>query len=221
MFHVKQSGAYASCHHHADWRWRNWGRYGSIISMHKIARAMTALLSMVMVFAPLSASACDLSCWLQQSAPDCHAAGHSKEAGQSFMSASSAMDMSAEGEMSSHDPQENAAADYAMNAAAHHWMTPQMDLVRTSLEAIRTSGVRSSSGFDHSRNLSLCSHESCSQTSASASPPRVSGYQPACLYALDIARGNPAYFLTNPHRAAPRTSPPIIVAANLLTTLRI
>jgi hypothetical protein len=187
-------------------------------SMHKIARAMTALLSVFMVFAPLSASACDLSCWLQQTASNCHSAGQPIEGNQSSMPASSTMDMSAEGEMSSHSHQYSAAADYTMSATAHHSMTAQMHLGRTSLEVIRTSGM--SSGFDHSKKLSSCSHETC-QASASASPPRVRADQAACLHAMDIVGVNPANFLTSSDRTAPGTSPPITPAADLLTTLRI
>jgi hypothetical protein len=190
-------------------------------SMHKIARAMTALLSVFMVFGPLSASACDLSCWLQQTTSNCHSAGQPIEGNQSSMPASSTMDMSAEGEMSSHSHQYSPAADYTMSATAHHSMTAQMDLGRTSLEVIRTSDVRSGSRFDHSKKLSPCSHETCSQASASASPPRVRADQPACLHAMDIVGVNPANFLTSSDRTAPGTSPPITPAADLLTTLRI
>jgi len=195
--------------------------------MNKIARAMTALLSVFMVFAPLSASACDLSCWLNQTNSDCHSAGPFTEGSQSLMSAPAMMDMSAGGEMSSHGAQDN--EDYNVSGTAHHSsmteqmdlaMTAQMDSARRPVEVTRTD-VSSTSGFNPSKKLSRCSHESCSQASASASPQRVRGDQPAYLLTVDIAVRNPANFLTNPHEAVFGTPPPITPAADLLIALRI
>jgi len=203
--------------------------------MGKIARAVTALLSVFMVFAPLSASACDLSCWLNQTISDCHSAGPFTEGSPSLMSAPAMMDMSAEGEMSSHGAQDN--EDYNVSGAAHHSsmteqtdlamteqmdlaMTEQMDLARRPVEVTRTD-VSSTSGFSPSKKLSRCSHETCSQASASASPQRVRGDQPAYLLTVDIAVRNPANFLTNPHEAVFGTPPPITPAADLLIALRI
>ena len=184
--------------------------------MGKIARAMTALLSVFMVFAPLSASACDLSCWLNQANSDCHSAGQFGEGSQSLMSAPAMMDMSAEGEMSSQGAQNN--ADYNFSATAHHSKTEQMHLAPRPVEVARTD-ASSTSRFDPSKKLSRCSHESCSQ--ASASPPRVRGHLPAYLQHVAVDSLNPANFLTNPYRRALGTSPPLTPAADLLITLRI
>lgn len=189
--------------------------------MPKFIRAMTALLSAFMVFAPLSASACELSCWLHQTDSDCHSAVQATEPSQSSISAPSAMDMSAEGGMSSPGLQHEAAADYTVSATAHHSMTAQMDVVRGPLEVNRNE-ANSNSGFNHSKTLSRCAHETCSQASASASPPSASGNQPAYhQHSIDVNGGNPANFLRISPGAAPGTAPPIMPAAGLLTTLRI
>jgi hypothetical protein len=188
--------------------------------MPKFIRAMTALLSAFMVFAPLSASACDLSCWLHQTAPDCHSAVQATEPSQNSISASP-MDMSAEGGMNSPGLQHEATADYKVSTTTHHSMTAQMDVIRGPLEVNRND-ANSNSGLNHSKKLYRCAHETCSQASASASPPSASGHQPACLqYSIDVNGGNPANLLTISQEAAPGTAPPITPAADLLTTLRI
>ena len=179
-----------------------------------IARAMTAFLSVVMILAPLSASACDLSCWLQQTAPDCHSAVQVTQASQ-------AMDMSAEGGMSSPGLQHEAAADCKVSTTTHHSMTVQTNVIREPVEVNRDE-TNSNSGRNHSKTLSRCAHETCSQASASASPPSASGNQPAYLqHSVDVNGGNPANLLTISQGAAPGTAPPIMPAAGLLTTLRI
>ena len=189
--------------------------------MRKMAPSLPVLLSVLLVCTPLSASACDLSCWLNQTAPDCHSASSATEADQRMMSASSAMDMSSEAETSSHVTQSHAAPDHTVNASTHHSMPQQMDMVRGSLQVIKKSDVSSSATFDPSKTLSPCSHETCSQASASALPPRASGDQPAYLHCAAIGGWSPANFLTSSHRVAPGTAPPINLPVHLLTTLRI
>jgi len=184
--------------------------------MGKIARAMTALLSAFMVFAPISASACDLSCWLDQANSDCHSAGQFTGGNQNSLSAPAMMDMSAEGEMSSHGAQDS--TDFNASAIMHHSPTEQMSLAPRPVEVARTD-ASSTSRFDPSKKLSRCSHESCSQ--ASASPPKVRGDQPAYLHPVAIDGLNPANFSTNSYRTALGTSPPLTPAADLLITLRI
>src|SRR2546427_6173775 len=154
--------------------------------MRKIATSLPVLLSLLLVCTPLSASACDLSCWLHQTASDCHSASSATEADQRMMPASSAMDMSSEAETNSHVTQSRAGLDHSVNASTHHSMSTQMDMVRGSLQVIKKSDVSSSATFDHSKTLSPCSHETCSQASASASPPRPGGDQPAYLHCTAI-----------------------------------
>ena len=190
-------------------------------SMRKIVRPLPALLSVLMVSTSLSASSCDLSCWLHQTPSNCHSARSATEDNHRMMSPSSAMDMSSEAEMSSHATQSNAGPDRSVNASARHSMSAQMDMVRGSLQVIEKSDVSSSAKFDHSKTLSPCSHETCSQTSASPSPPRTSQAQPVYLHCAAIKVSSPANLSTSSHRIAPGTPPPINLAVDLLPTLRI
>ena len=188
--------------------------------MRSMARPLPALLSVLLMFAALATSACDLSCWLHQTGSHCHSANSAIENNQRT-SASSEMDMSSEAETSSHVTQSHAAPDHSVNASTHHSMPPQMDMVRSSLQVIKKSDVSSSATFDPSKTLSPCSHETCSQASASASPPRASGDQPAYLHCVTFDGSSPANLLTSSPRLAPGTSPPMLLAVDLLCTLRI
>lgn len=186
-------------------------------SMRKIVRSLAALLSVLMVSTPLSASACDLSCWLHQTAPDCHSASSAAEGNQGMMSAPYAMDMSSEAAMSSHGTRSDAGPDRSMNASTRHSMSSPMDMAR-SLQ-VKKSEV--SARFDHSKTLSPCSHETCSQASASVSPPRASQAQSVYLHCVAIDVSSRANLLTSSHRIAPGTLPPLNPAVDLLSTLRI
>lgn len=178
---------------------------------------------MLMVSASLSASACDLSCWLRETPSDCHSGGSATEDKQGMMYASSAMDMSSEAEMGSHSGQRGASADHIVNADARHSMSADMDMVRNSLQANAKSEVRSSGAFDYkerSKGLSPCSHETCSQASASTSPPRASPGQPAYLHAaIDVL--SPANVTNFSYRIAPGRPPSTNLAVDRLATLRI
>jgi hypothetical protein len=205
--------------------------------MRRVIGFLPALVSVLMVSTSLSASACDLSCWLRQAPSDCHSGSSATEGNQRTMSAtssSSAMDMSSAAEMSSHAAQSDAGTDHIVNAGAYqsmpvHSMSAQMNMVGSSLQVIRKSELRSSAAFDHSNGrsnrLSLCSHETCSQVSAS--PPRASRAQVsylACLAYLHCAAipiSTLANLSTGSRRITSETPPPINLAVDLLTTLRI
>src|SRR5438270_5524450 len=60
--------------------------------MRKIAKLLPTILSVLMVSTSLSVSACDLSCLLNQTSPDCHSASLAAEDG---LTVPSAMEMSA------------------------------------------------------------------------------------------------------------------------------
>jgi hypothetical protein len=189
--------------------------------MRKMARLLPTLLSVLLVSAPLSTSACDLSCWLHQTGSGCHSVSSATEDNQR-PSASSEMDMSSEAVMSSHGTQCNEGpARHANAGTRHHSMSAQMNMVRGSFQAIQKSEVSSNAVFDDSNKLSPCSHETCSQASASASPPSASRAQPAYLHFVAIHISSPENFLTTFHRMAPGTSHHIPFALDPLTTLRI
>jgi hypothetical protein len=204
--------------------------------MRRVISFLPALVSVLMVSTSLSASACDLSCWLQQPS-NCHSGSLATEGKQRMMSApssSSAMDMSSESEMSSHAAQNEAGTDHVVNAGARqsmsvHSMAAQMDMVSSSLQIIRKSDVRSNAAFDYSegrsKGLSSCSHETCSQ--ASASPPTASRAQlsypayRAYQHCVAIPVSSPAHLSTSSHRIAAGARPPINLAVDLLPILRI
>jgi hypothetical protein len=188
--------------------------------MRRVARLLPMLLSVVLTFAPLSASACDLSCSLQRNASDCHWLGSAGEASQGTMSGASDMDMSSGAETGATHAQTNAAADHAVNAVVHHSMPTEMDMARGSLQIMQKSDASSSAGLDHSNTLSPCGHGTCAQAATSSSPPRAGHAQPAYLKVVAVHALNLAKPLTIT-RLAPETSPPASLLADLLPTLRI
>jgi len=70
--------------------------------MQKIAKLLPTILSVLMVSTSLSVSACDLSCLLNQTSPDCHSASLAAEDG---LTVPSAMEISAGIEMESNAAQ--------------------------------------------------------------------------------------------------------------------
>src|SRR4029077_18850779 len=98
--------------------------------MRTVARLLPILFSLLLAFAPLSASACDLSCWLQRNAPDCHQLGPAAENAHGAMSGASDMDMSAGAETGATNAKTSAGLDHAVNAVVHHSMSMQMDMRR-------------------------------------------------------------------------------------------
>ena len=188
--------------------------------MLRVARLLPMLLSVLLAFAPLSASACDLSCWLQRNAPDCHWLGSADEHSQWTMSDASEMDMSSAAETGATHAQTSASADHNVNAVVHHSMPAQMDMHRGSLEIMQKSDLSSSAGLDHSNTLSPCGHGTCAQAATSASPPSAGHAQLAHLQFVAVHALNFAKPLTTT-RLAPETSPPASLLADLLPTLRI
>ena len=103
--------------------------------MRKMTGLLPTLLSVLLVSAPLSTSACDLSCWLHQTGSGCHSVSSATEDNQRTP-ASSKMDMSSEAETSSQGAQCNEdPVRHANPGARHHSMSAQMNMVRGSLQA--------------------------------------------------------------------------------------
>jgi hypothetical protein len=213
--------------------------------MRRVGSSFAALLlSLLMVSTSVSASACDLSCWLNQTHSDCYTEAKDGAA----MSMSPDMDMrSREGEhaigpqmgpdpmtdsmpmpsdmdMGADNSGSPAGADTKLHARLGHSMTmPQQ------LEGLTETSVRVAKGemggramLDHSGSLSACMHEPCSQTSMSVSPPTGDHSQPTSLYWMPTGISNPVNIWTTFHWTSPGTSPPKILAVDhLTTTLRI
>src|ERR1700730_1531044 len=187
--------------------------------MRKVARLLPILFSLVLAFAPLSASACDLSCWLQRNAPDCHWLGSAAEKMQGTMSGASDMDMSSAAETGATHAQTSAAADHVVSAASHRSMSARMDMRRGSLQIIQKSDASSSAGLDHSNTLSPCVHGTCTQAATSSSPPSAGHAQRADLQFVAVHALNFAKPLTTSSRAAFEASPPVSLLLDLLLTL--
>jgi hypothetical protein len=184
--------------------------------MRTVARLLQILFSLLLAFAPLSASACDLSCWLQRNAPDCHWLGSAAET----MSEASEMDMSSGADTRLGNAHSIAVPDHAVSATTHHSMSAQMDMRRGSVLIVQKSDASSIARFDDSNTLSPCGHGTCAQAATSSSPPRAGHAQPANLQFVAAGALNPAKPLTTT-RLAPETSPPPSRLADLLPTLRI
>jgi hypothetical protein len=189
--------------------------------MRTVARLLPILFSLLLTFAPLSASACDLSCWLERNAPDCHQLGPAAENAHGAMSGASDMDMSSGAETWATNPQTSAGPDHAVNAVVHHSMPTQMDMHRGSLQIMQKSDASSSARFDDSNTLSACVHGTCAQAATSSSPPSAGHAQPADLQFVAVHALNFAKPLPTSSRAAPETSPPVSLLLDILLTLRI
>ena len=189
--------------------------------MWTVARLLPILFSLLLTFAPLSASACDLSCWLERNAPDCHSLGSAAENAHGAMSGASDMDMSSGAGTGATTAQNSSAADHNVNAVVHHSMPKQIDMHRGSLQTVQKADASSSARFDDSNALSPCVHGTCAQAATSSSPPSGGHAQLAHLQFVAVHALNLAKPLTTTRQSAPETSPPISQLLDLLPTLRI
>lgn len=186
--------------------------------MHKIAKVLPVMLSVLIVSTSVSVSACDLSCWLNQTSSDCHSAS---PAGDDRMAASSAMEMSAGMEMGSHSAQSRTPLYGRANGVTRHVMSAPMRMMPRAPQVISKTEGSASATFAHSRALSACSHETCSQAAAASSPPRISQGSSPGLNAGMIRISTPANLLTTSNRIASGAPPLISDAADFLSPLRI
>lgn len=189
--------------------------------MQTVARLLPILFSLLLTFAPLYASACDLSCWLERNAPDCHSLGSAAENAHGAMSEASDMDMSSEAENGATNAQTSAVADHAVKAIVHHSMPTQMDMRSGPLQIMQKFDVRSSATFDDSNELSPCGHGTCVQAATSFSPPSGGHAQLADLQFVAVHALNFAKPLTTSSRAALEASPPASLLLDILLALRV
>ena len=187
--------------------------------MRTVARLLPILFSLLLAFAPLSASACDLSCWLERNAPDCHQLGPAAENAQGAMSGASDMDMSSGADTRLANADNIAAPGNAVNPVVHHSMSTQMNMRRGSVQIVQKSD--GSAGLDRSNTLSPCVHGTCAQAATSSSPPSAGHAQLADLQFVAVHALNLAKPLATGSRSAPETSPPASLLLDLLLTLRI
>ncbi len=147
--------------------------------MRSITTSLAALLSLLLISAPVSAWACDLSCSSHQARSDCHSStATSKD--------DTAMSMPAGMDMGSDRTESPMGTDMVMNATPAHAMSMalQQEMSTQRLEQVSKLETRTGAMHDHSKSVSACTHETCSQVTASASPPGADHSQPNSLHRI-------------------------------------
>lgn len=162
--------------------------------MRRITSSLAALLSFLVVSTSVSASACDLSCWLRQAHSDCHTVSSATSDRPTAMSMPAEMD---KGSM-------NMGSDPSANTTG----------IGVSMTGVP---VHPMSMFPQA-----CTHETCSQVLASASPASADHSRHNSLHRIAINIATPVNLLPGFHLISHGTSPPKTLAIDpLVTSLRI
>jgi len=114
--------------------------------------------------------------------------------------------------------------DTDMSAMPGHSMamSPQQEMAPERFERASKPETGRSAMHDHSKSVSSCTHETCSQVSASASPPRADLSQHSDQLWMAIRVVSPGNLYITFHRIRLETPPSKILAPDrLTTTLRI
>jgi len=185
--------------------------------MGSITTSLATLLSFLLISAPVSAWACDLSCSSHQARSDCHSStATSKE--DTAMSMTPGMDMGSDQTEGPMEP------DTAISATPGHSMpmSPQQEMATRRLEQVSKIEMRTGALHDHSNTVSSCTHETCSQVSASASPPSAHHSQPSSLHRIASSISSPVNLRTDFRWVQLGTPlPKLLTAVSLITILRI
>ena len=169
-----------------------------------------ALLSALMVAASVSASACDLSCWLHQAQSDCHSVD-STNSKQTTMKMSSTMDMDMNMEMEGGTDAPPAMPKALALESLETMGTMSMDMASSTIKTLVFAF-----------SFSSCTHEICSQTSVSVSPPTRHHSELASLHWIAISTSTAINSKAAFQSMSPRASPPDgLVPARLHTPLRV
>lgn len=113
------------------------------------------------------------------------------------------------------------ASEDRMTASSAMQMSAGMEMPGSTPREVSNSEVSASPALDHSRALSPCSHETCSQAAASSSPQNTSQARSPGLHRGVIRVSTPPNLLTSSNRLAPRVPPLINHSVNVLSPLRI
>jgi hypothetical protein len=186
-------------------------------SMRWVTSSLAALLSLLLVSAPVSAWACDLSCSSLQARSDCHSSTTTSK-DDTATSMPSGMDMGSDHNESSMGPDAviNPLPGHSMPMFPHQEMAMQ-NFGHTTNLALGTRALR-----DHSKSVSSCTHETCSQVSASASPPGADHPQPGSPHRIAMSVPSPVNLWIAFHWIRPGIPPPeLLTADRLVTILRI
>jgi hypothetical protein len=181
--------------------------------------SLVVLLWLLLVSSPVSAWACDLSCSLQRAHSDCHNVGSvttSKD--------NPAMTMSPDMDMGPDQGEGTMRSDAGMNPGPGHSMvmSPQLQMDTERFEPATAPETGTSAMHDHSKSVSSCTHETCSQVSVSASPPPTDLSRPSHQQWMAIRVLSPDNLYITFYRIRLQTPPPKMLAPDrLTTTLRI
>ena len=186
--------------------------------MRRVTSLFAALLSLLLISTSASASACDLSCSFHEVHYGCQTAKSGTRDKQSAMFMSPDMDMSSE-----HSEDTVRPASGVVATPEHpKSMSSRMEMPAGRFERVMKPQTGTRAMPDHSQTLSSCSHEPCSQISAFVSPSKNNCSQPKSLHWIAIIVLSPLNPNTRSHRIRVQTTPPNILAVDLLaTTLRI
>jgi hypothetical protein len=193
--------------------------------MRRIVGSLAALLSLLMVSTSVSASACDLSCWLQRAHSNCRAEGFATWGIDMAMSMPSDMDMG-----TNHSAGMIVAGTAVMIVPSTAVTTPVHSMSMSAQAQIPTKrfdcATKSETGTtgmpDHSKTVSSCTHEPCSQPWASVSPPRGDHSQLSSPHPMAISISNFHNLCIGATSIRLGTHPPKLPAVErLITTLRI
>ena len=204
------------------------------------------LLSLFMVSTSVSASTCDLSCWLHQAHSDCSTVGAATtnldSAAMSMPSGmgmpqgegesmagpqlgeedtTASMSMAPDMDMGTDDGERMASSRANLFASLRHSvvMPPQLEGMTESFIRAGKAAMGSRAVLNHSGTLSSCLHEPCSQTSMSASPPTSDHSQPSSLHWMPTSVSNPVNIWSAFRCINPESPPAIVLAVDHLTTL--
>lgn len=219
--------------------------------MRSITGLLAAFLSLLLISSSASASACDFSCWLRQTSNDCHAAGQVATEANMSTSSTMAMDMSAsKNSQTPSDVPGTAAPDDSMagmdmtssNTSSNEPMAVDikmdmnMDAQVGSFMSMLSSAdmpgkysmhvpvpvMEINAAHHHSGPFSSCTHETCSQISASASPPHANHVDVSFLNCIHVYLPAPINLVRFLQKASPGTSPPqVLLPDSLAAVLRI
>lgn len=173
----------------------------------KIASPLATLLSVILATAPISASACDLSCWLHPADSECHIARSYASSNSRTVESKPAIPA-----MKSH----HCGRSVGPHAGGTH-----------AVEAVHSDFASSAAGMygadsEGSRTVSSCTQEECRRTSASTLPPQRNFSQTDSSPAEEIGSLNLFTFLVNSEQTRLEIPPSGISAPDLLaTSLRI
>lgn len=201
--------------------------------MRGITKLLAALLSLLLISTPMSASACDLSCWLRSTHSACHTIRSATEDYETPRSAHSGMDMNSQTNMGSphkvarmnlvcERPERGARLSRRVNKAGSvHSMYPQIALATKRFADNMKPKFSSTALHSDSAAFSSCENEACSQTLISASPPGASQCQPNSADSVGAGVSICIPLGQEFDLIAPRIPPPKALPNDFATILRI